>query len=418
MSVLRATHPWITYSINQSDRPASFWLALGEAQSKCQHLAGVPLKPGLAEELHSVFLAKGIHATTAIEGNTLSEREVFQRIKAGSINSEDYNDREVLNILEAVTLVESKVLKDGASQITEEDIKELNRLVLKSVPTAEDAIPGKYRRHNVGVSDYRAIPHEFCPDEMNKLCDWLNSELFAPEGDNRIATGIVKAIVAHIYLVWIHPFGDGNGRTARLMEARFLLEAGVPSSAIHLLSDHYNRTRKDYFRYLSQISRNGGKLSPFLDYAAQGFVAELRKQIEVIKMEQWDIAWESYVYETAGDRKTDAQRRRIKVLLALSARPYNYFRFREIRNLTPEIAEAYAGMTAKAVARDISSLREDGFVDVRGRTARAMKEKLLAFLPRTTQEHLADQIRRDYAGRGGSLESGRQLSLLDLLDKD
>ena len=54
---------------------------LGEALSKCQHLAGVPLKPKAAEELSMVYLARGVQATTAIEGNTLSQREVEQIVE-------------------------------------------------------------------------------------------------------------------------------------------------------------------------------------------------------------------------------------------------------------------------------------------------------------------------------------------------
>lgn len=54
---------------------------------------------------------------------------------------------------------------------------------------------------------------------------------------------IFKAVVAHLYLAWIHPVGDGNGRTARLVEFQILLSSGVPSPAAHLLSNHYNQTR-------------------------------------------------------------------------------------------------------------------------------------------------------------------------------
>lgn len=52
---------------------------LGEAASKCEHIAGVPLRPSVAQELHRLYLAKGALATTAIEGNTLTENEVLQR---------------------------------------------------------------------------------------------------------------------------------------------------------------------------------------------------------------------------------------------------------------------------------------------------------------------------------------------------
>jgi hypothetical protein len=73
---------------------------------------------------------------------------------------------------------------------------------------------------------------------------------------------ILKAMVAHLYLAWTHPFGDGNGRTARLIEFHILLSAGVPSPAAHLFSNHYNQTRAEYYRQLDRASKSGGH--PFL----------------------------------------------------------------------------------------------------------------------------------------------------------
>ena len=62
----------------------SLWLMLGECQSKCEHIAKVPLRPATAEMLYRLYVAKGALATTAIEGNTLSEEEVLQHLEAGS----------------------------------------------------------------------------------------------------------------------------------------------------------------------------------------------------------------------------------------------------------------------------------------------------------------------------------------------
>ncbi|MDR1266053.1 MAG: hypothetical protein LBK42_10980 [Propionibacteriaceae bacterium] len=64
-----STHPWITF--HHQTRQPKLDLKLGEAFSKCQQLAGTPLRPATADALASLYLAKGVHATTAIEGNTL-----------------------------------------------------------------------------------------------------------------------------------------------------------------------------------------------------------------------------------------------------------------------------------------------------------------------------------------------------------
>jgi Fic family protein len=100
-------------------------------------------------------------------------------------------------------------------------------------------------------------------------------------------------VVAHLCLAWIHPFGDGNGRTARLVEFQILLGAGVPTPAAHLLSNHYNQTRTEYYRQLDRASKSGGEIVPFIEYAARGFVDGLREQLHKIRDQQWDVSWRS-----------------------------------------------------------------------------------------------------------------------------
>ena len=81
MKTCEKTHPWISFKINMTRAKPTFWMLLGEAASKCEHIAGVPLQPETAKRLHQLYLAKGAAATTAIEGNTLTEEEVLQHIE-------------------------------------------------------------------------------------------------------------------------------------------------------------------------------------------------------------------------------------------------------------------------------------------------------------------------------------------------
>ena len=73
MRTYETTHPWLTFQLDLRKARPQLWMMLGEAQSKCEHIARVPLRPQIAQELHQVYLVKGVLATTAIEGNTLSE---------------------------------------------------------------------------------------------------------------------------------------------------------------------------------------------------------------------------------------------------------------------------------------------------------------------------------------------------------
>ena len=80
MPKFERTHPWLSFMLDLSPAPWQMWLLAGEAISKCEHLEGVALSPAAANELMKVYLAKGSAATTAIEGNTLSEEEARKRV--------------------------------------------------------------------------------------------------------------------------------------------------------------------------------------------------------------------------------------------------------------------------------------------------------------------------------------------------
>lgn len=378
------THPWITFRIDLRGASHKLWMLLGEAQSKCQHVVGVPLLPGVAKHLHQVFLAKGVLATTAIEGNTLTEEEVLRRIE-GKLElppSKEYLGQEIDNIVEACSLIATSQIRGSDSiKLNVEDIKEYNRLVLKNLPLDEDITPGEFRKHSVVVGRYRGAPPEDCEYLLEKLCNWLNED-FDIQPEDKIAFGILKAIVAHVYIAWIHPFSDGNGRTARLIEFKILLSVGVPTTAAHLLSNHYNLTRSEYYRQLDQAHKSGGNILPFIEYALQGFVDGLKDQIDIIKGQQLRVLWINYIHDLFRnkDGAADIRRRRLVIDLTGKNEPVPPSK---IRHISPRIAEAYAGKTDKTVMRDINYLIEIDLVKKTKKGVQANIEIMSAFLPKT-----------------------------------
>jgi Fic family protein len=329
-----------------------------------------------------MYLAKGIMATAAIEGNTLSEKEVEARIE-GTLSlppSKEYLGTEIDNILNASNLVLQEVVVDGHSGLTVKALCDYNRMVLNGLSVEKDVIPGCIREHNVTVGRYRGAPAEDCEYLLNQMCEWLDSDVFqAPKG-YEIVYGVLKAIIAHIYIAWIHPFGDGNGRTARLAEVRILLEAGAPSAAAHLLSNFYNQTRAEYYRQLDAASRSGGDILPFIKYAAQGLCEELREQIDVIRSEQFDVTWINYVHDMFTDRTSpsDIRRRHLVLEISKSDRPVP---INSIRRLSPSLAELYADKTNKTISRDLNALDDMNLIQFRRSGVRARVEQIAAFLP-------------------------------------
>jgi Fic family protein len=383
MGTFEKTHPWIRFRLNLGEVGPEFWLNLGEASSKCEHLSHVPMRRSTAEKLHRLYLAKGAAATTAIEGNTLSEAEVLRAVE-GCLDvppSKDYLKREVENIIAACNIMFLQLRDGKLPALTPELICDYNRKVLAALPHKDDVVPGELRKHSVLVGNvYRGAPAEDCPLILERTCAWLNGEDFAAKPGMELVFAIIKAVVAHVYLAWIHPFADGNGRTARLVEFHILLAAGMPSPAAHLFSNHYNETRTEYYRQLELASKSGGDLRPFLGYAVRGLLEGLRKQLEFVWEQQWDITWRNHVHELFQNKSGASDARQRHLALDLGARS-DWVAVSAIGELTPRLAKAYAQKTPKTVQRDLNVLAEMGLIARDGRRARARREVIFAFLP-------------------------------------
>ena len=340
------------------------------------------MRPDVADRLHRLYLAKGALATTAIEGNTLSEDEVL-RFLDGKLKlppSREYLKQEIENIASAFGEIWQKVGTGMLPRLSLSELQDLNRRVLQGLDLEEGVIPGEIRTHEVGVSRYRGAPWQDCKYLVEHLTEWLEGPDFKPAPGMEIIYGLLRAIIGHLYLAWIHPFGDGNGRTARLVENRILLACGVPSPAVQLLSNHYNLTRTDYYRQLDKSSSSSGDFIPFVQYAVQGFLDGLRKQIEEIRQFQLDVIWRNYVHEAFGDRKTAVERRRRDLVLGLSE-VVEPVKLSKLPELNPRLASAYHGKTRMVLNRDLNALLKMQLV-VRGKGGSLANKKIVeAFLP-------------------------------------
>ncbi|TSA23294.1 Fic family protein [bacterium] len=381
MRSYETTHPWITFQFDLRKISYKLWLKLGEVQSKSEHLAGVPLRPSTARRLHQVYLAKGAAATTAIEGNTLSEKEVLDFLdgKLKVSPTKEYLVQEVENIINACNLIAKNAFEETSPVISVEEIKQYNRFVLDKLKLEDNITPGGIRTYSVGVARYKAAPFEDCEYLLTQLCNWINKD-FPSSGETKTAFGVLKAVITHLYFAWIHPFGDGNGRTARLLEFRILLEAGIPPAAAHLLSNHYNQTRQEYYRQLENASKSGGDITPFIEYAVNGFVEGLREQISVIRDQQWSVTWRNYVHETFKDKNSNADIRRRHLVLDLSAHK-DFVPISKVKELSPRVAVNYSGKSDMTLSRDINELVQMNLIERSTKGIRAKQEIILAFLP-------------------------------------
>lgn len=380
MRTYEKTHPWITFELNLRRLPHDVWVLLGEAQSKCDHLAGVPLRPETANELLQVYLAKGVLATTAIEGNTLSELEVRKAIN-GTLTlpkSKQYLKREVDNVLGLCNELVTEIQSGRPIALTPDKVCYWNRELLAGLAVEDGVQPGRTRQHEVGVGRYKGAPAADCEFLLGRLCETLNAAWLTEHELGHLVVPILGAIMAHLYVAWIHPFGDGNGRTARMLELAVLLQAGAPQPAAHLLSNHYNETRADYYRHLQQASESKDPY-PFIKYAVTGFVDGLKAQIDAVRKQQLDVAWRNFVHERFRGARTDAHKRRRDLVLELSLADHP-LSTTEILDRFPRL---YTNRTTKTLSRDLNELLGDPvpLLERTGHAVRVRRELIEAFLP-------------------------------------
>lgn len=213
------------------------------------------------------------------------------------------------------------------------------------------------------------------------MAEWLESDTFRSENaEIRFALAVACAIYAHLYIAWIHPFGDGNGRTARLLEFLILARCGmIPLPAAHLLSNHYNLTRDRYYRELARASRNCDSAG-FLAYAIQGMVDGIADQIGLVLQQHFDVTWVNFVHETMRQFPSSPARDRQRTLVLAMPSGIDTPK-KQLPDLSPKLARLYARTGPRTLSRDLNRLLSVELVAKTPKGWRSNDIIVRAFLP-------------------------------------
>jgi len=226
-----------------------------------------PLPSAVVQNLEGEFLLEWTYNSNAIEGNTLSLRETELVLNRGlTIGGKSLREHfEVINHAEAITYLESFIEKKTA--LSDDFIRGLHRRILHNIVELE---AGMYRRHNVRIVAANHLPPGATKVArlMGGLVDWYTQNagaIWVPD----------LAAEFHHRFVHIHPFMDGNGRTARLLMNFILMQDGYPPAVILRVD------RKKYYRVLQEADR--GNLVPFVDFIGRSIERSLIIYLNAIK---------------------------------------------------------------------------------------------------------------------------------------
>ncbi len=206
-----------------------------------------PIQPHTLQSLRESIFLEWTYHSNAIEGNTLTLKETKVVLEGITVGGKTLKEHfEVINHEQAILYIEDIVNKK--EQLTEWQIRNIHALIMKNIDTNNAGI---YRKENVLISGAAHIPPDYVcvPGQMRELVLWYDTNNLDP---------IESAAMLHACFVKIHPFTDGNGRTARLMMNFELMKNGFPPVVIK------KEDRLSYYEFLDKAHVTGD-YSDFID---------------------------------------------------------------------------------------------------------------------------------------------------------
>lgn len=235
-------------------------------------LDAVKLKDEWIANMQKNALILESHHSTHIEGTALTleqARRILEGKKLKGINWDD--EKELLNYKKAMDFVSKYLGKDNPT--TEGIIRELHKILVKDVRGGQ-ADPGNYRKIQNYVVNSRTREVIYTPPTpldvphlMQEFVGWINStEDLSP---------ILIAGISQFQFVHIHPFIDGNGRTARLLSTLILYKTGYDFKRLFTLSEYYDNDRPAYYNAIQSVRENNMNMTVWLEYFLKGLWSQM-----------------------------------------------------------------------------------------------------------------------------------------------
>ncbi len=304
------------------------------------------------------------HYSTQIEGNSLTKEEVRQVVEGKSgFPGRERDEKEVRNYFAALEYVEDQ-LRHNAS-ITEKLIQSIHGMVYKG-----NKKPSPYRDGQNVIKDGSTGSIVYMPPEaldvplmMKALVNWINQQIELQE----LPAPIIAAL-AHYQFATIHPYYDGNGRTARLLTTFILHKTGYGLKGIYSLEEYYAKNLQGYYNALTigdshnyYFGRAEADVTPFLEYFTEGmaiaFHSVREKATDFQETEQ--KTEHSDPFQTEKFRELRPQQRQVLSL------------FQKTKEVNLQEIADHLGISARSTNSLIKKWLEQNFIQIENPSKRA-----------------------------------------------
>lgn len=231
--------------------------------------------PNVFFQLKQIFHTLESIGSARIEGNRTTVAEYIETKLDDEIPISD-GIQEIQNIEKAMEFVEANIQDYPINTLF---ISELHKMIVADLPLPPkgegDYTPGIYRKNNLKIHESSHLPPEHFSVEgyMSELFTFIN-KVDSPKYD------LLKAAIAHHRFVWIHPFGNGNGRTVRLFTYALLVKTGFNVNIGRIINPTavFCSNRNDYYTYLAKAD-SGTKegILEWCEYVLRGLKDEIEK---------------------------------------------------------------------------------------------------------------------------------------------
>jgi Fic family protein len=322
--------------------------ALMRIEADKQAVDALPIDAAMLQHLRETAALATTHYSTFIEGNRLTLPEVRAARAGKTFPSRERDETEVRNHFRAVEGMENLADRKGA--ITEPAIKRLYGLVMfgRNKPIPYRAQQNVIREAASGAIVYLPPEPQDVAALMRDLVAWLNDAL-----ERADLPAPVIAALAHYQLATIHPWMDGNGRTARLVASLIIRKAGYGLKGVYSLDEYYAKNLAAYYAALSVGAHNyydgraEGDVTPFVDYFCIG-MADAFGKVRAAARE-------------AGGKAAQDQSAALRELTPTQRKLLDLFR-RQGSATTAEMA-AHLGMSPRTLVELARQWIAEGFLD-------------------------------------------------------
>lgn len=233
--------------------------------------------PSIEASVRHRASVESVHSSTSIEGNPLDINQIRAVISSDRVlTKQEYAEIEVYNYKQALDYIDRR---RSGGDITLDDILKLHQIITDRL--LDSTRSGKIRRRPVYIEDeqhqiiYTAVDAPRVKNELIDLLSWV-------KGNQFVLHPVIIGAIIHFHLAAIHPFSDGNGRTARAATALYLALAHYDNDGALTLDTYYASDRPSYYAILRRLngenyaSSQQADLTPWLEYFAEGYLTSLR----------------------------------------------------------------------------------------------------------------------------------------------